>query len=324
MAVGLRALLYPNSVIKTHVQTNIAAGSTKEVALGILSRNGIRGLWRGFFICQAGVIPAHSVYVTQLELSKQSIKRFAASQGVAGNQATQIGSFLGGAIASLSAQLVRTPTDVVAQRLMIQGTKGSATTYASGFHALTTILKVEGLRGLYAGLGAAILVSVPFSATFWGTYASLKYYIGHTVTGLAAAVENAQRIPSHAQAQPVGDFNSMSQGSSGSFRAPFGKWEALVFSSAAFLSATLAAAVTNPIDLVKTRIQTKAKTGRTAEGGRLAQTGAGIRQHLWSIVRYEGWWSLTKGFTSRVMTTGPFSIIGILVYEGTKHMSIKS
>merc|ERR1712146_542606 len=107
------------------------------------------------------------------------------------------------------------------------------------------------------------------------------------------------------------------------FRPPFGIWEAMVFPSAAFISSCVALAVTNPIDLVKTRIQTKAKTGKTAEGGRLAQSGAGILQHLNSIVRFEGWGSLSKGFTSRVMTSGPFAVVGILVYEGTKHYAQK-
>mmetsp|Transcript_28196 Transcript_28196/g.45889 ORF Transcript_28196/g.45889 Transcript_28196/m.45889 type:complete len:392 (-) Transcript_28196:170-1345(-) len=358
MAVGLRGMLYPNSVIKTHVQTNVLTGTTKEVARTIIERNGLRGLWRGFFTCQVGIIPAHSVYVTALECSKQYIKQHLAIQkGFGSRRATQLSSFMGGAAASLCAAVVRTPTDIIAQRLMIQGTKGASTAYSNGFHAFRTILKTEGIRGLYAGLGAAVLVSVPFSATFWGSYSSLKFYIGHSMSGLASTVEERRRrkqnnlsnlsnsrssnssrnmMPAAAQAEAAENqlaaaINASTASSENDeiskgilSKAPFGMWEALVFSSAAFLSASLAVAVTNPIDLVKTRIQTKAKTGRTAEGGRLAQSGAGIRQHLWSIVRYEGWWSLTKGFSSRVLTTGPFSILGILVYEGTKHMSRKS
>mmetsp|Transcript_10676 Transcript_10676/g.19484 ORF Transcript_10676/g.19484 Transcript_10676/m.19484 type:complete len:373 (+) Transcript_10676:160-1278(+) len=339
MAVGLRFVLYPNSVIKTHIQTNSAAGSPISVAKQTIARYGFRGLWRGFFICQAGVIPAHSVYVTSLEFSKTHITRALRSEGSKSSYASssQMGSFLGGATASLASQMVRNPTDVIAQRLMIQGSKGATSSYEGGFHAFRTIFATEGLRGLYAGLSASILVSVPFSATFWGCYTTLKGLIGNSLTHAAALLHTHRereragestngeeyveydssashvRVNTHMAAMPVPRF-----------RAPFGVWEAAVFSSSAFLSACLAVAVTNPIDLVKTRIQTRAKTGKTKEGGKLALKGGSIKQHLRNIVQFEGWWSLSKGATSRVMTTGPFAILGILVYEGTKHYSRKT
>eukprot|EP00467_Chlorarachnion_reptans_P019364 CAMPEP_0114523290 /NCGR_PEP_ID=MMETSP0109-20121206/21212_1 /TAXON_ID=29199 /ORGANISM="Chlorarachnion reptans, Strain CCCM449" /LENGTH=358 /DNA_ID=CAMNT_0001704595 /DNA_START=41 /DNA_END=1117 /DNA_ORIENTATION=+ len=324
MAFALRGALFPNSVIKTHIQTNISTGSATAVAREIVSMHGVRGLWRGFLTCQIGVIPAHSVYVTGLEWSKQHVARLARSEGFAAASANQLGSFAGGAAASLCAALVRTPTDVIASRLMIQGSKGASTIYHDGVHAFMTICQTEGIRGLYAGLGPAILVSVPTSAIFWGTYSSLKSFIGNTLSHAAAAAHHREFV-AHAQSEAVASEASFIAPPAmvGPIRAPFSVWEALVFSSAAFLSSTLAVAVTNPVDLVKTRMQTKAKTGRTAEGGRLAQSGASMRMHLWSIIKYEGWWSLTKGFTSRVMATGPFSIAAILIYEGTKHMSLK-
>jgi len=313
MAVGLRAVLYPNSVVKTYIQTNAAVGSSLQVATLTAQRHGLRSLWRGFLTCQMGIIPAHSVYVTGLEISKQKISRLARREGIQAGTAAQMGSFLGGAMASLGSQLVRTPTDVIAQRLMIQGTAGAAHTYHNGIHAFYSILKTDGIRGLYTGLGAAVLVSVPFSAIFWGTYSILKVRVGHSMSHLAGKFHD-ESTQHRCYVSPA-VYGAAT---------PFGVWEAAVFSSSAFISACAAAAITNPIDMVKTRIQTRAKTGRTAEGGRLAQKGAGIITHLWSIVKYEGWWSLSKGFSSRVMTIGPFSVLGILIYEGSKHISKKN
>eukprot|EP00468_Gymnochlora_sp_CCMP2014_P012804 CAMPEP_0167745360 /NCGR_PEP_ID=MMETSP0110_2-20121227/3108_1 /TAXON_ID=629695 /ORGANISM="Gymnochlora sp., Strain CCMP2014" /LENGTH=288 /DNA_ID=CAMNT_0007629993 /DNA_START=1019 /DNA_END=1885 /DNA_ORIENTATION=+ len=287
----------------------MASGSTLRVAKQTVERFGIRSLWKGFLTCQAGIIPAHSVYVASLECSKEFIARGAIRGGYSDRISRQFSSFAGGATASFLSQLVRTPTDVIAQRLMIQGSAGSSTTYRSGFHALSTILKAEGIRGLYAGLGASILVSVPLSATFWGSYTVLKHQIGTSLSNIAHRQFSNQDVR-----MEYVSYHS---------KAPFGAMEAAVFSSAAFLSACIATAVTNPIDVVKTRIQTRAKTGRTAEGGRLAQSGAGIVRHLYSIIQFEGWRALTKGWTSRVLTSGTFSVLGILVYEGTKHMSRK-
>eukprot|EP00469_Lotharella_globosa_P007967 CAMPEP_0167784518 /NCGR_PEP_ID=MMETSP0111_2-20121227/7681_1 /TAXON_ID=91324 /ORGANISM="Lotharella globosa, Strain CCCM811" /LENGTH=252 /DNA_ID=CAMNT_0007675597 /DNA_START=175 /DNA_END=930 /DNA_ORIENTATION=- len=251
-----------------------------NVARQAIKRGGYRALWRGFLTNQTGVIPAHSVYVTGLEWSKQHITRAANNWGCKPGTSSHIGSFIGGATASFCAQLVRTPTDIIAQRLMIQGSKGSQTTYQNGLHAFQTIVKTEGFRGLYAGLGAAVLVSVPFSALFWSSYTTLKSHIGHSMTHAAAF-----------SAQVFGreEEIDIEVTQTAYFRPPFGIWEAVVFSSSAFISSCVALAVTNPIDVVKTRIQTKAKTGRTAEGGRLAQSGAGIIQHLISIVKFEGW-----------------------------------
>ena len=51
----------------------------------------------------------------------------------------------------MSATLFVQPLDLVKNRMQISGEGGQAKLYKNSFHALTTILKNEGVRGIYAG-----------------------------------------------------------------------------------------------------------------------------------------------------------------------------
>lgn len=90
-------------------------------------------------------------------------------------------SFVGGAMASLSSQLIVVPIDVVAQRLMLLGGSGprggrdpnaraaaaaeaAARHHTSGLSLARSIVAAEGVRGLYRGFGASLAMFVPNSA----------------------------------------------------------------------------------------------------------------------------------------------------------------
>lgn len=316
MIVALRGVLFPNTVIKTHIQTNAMDGRAYGVARSIVQRKGVRGLWKGFMVSQCGRVPAHLSYVLGLEYTKHAATSAIQGLGVSTSKANEMGSFVGGGIAAFIQQLVNTPADVISSRIMLQGSPGAAAEYHGGFHAFRTILASDGVRGLYAGLGPSLMGAVPFSAVFWSSYALLKRHLVPIFSSLEVA--QSSRFASEPEVSLTYGPPAFAQDS-----APFASSELMAFSTAAFCSVVLAAAVTNPLDVVKTRMQTKAKTGSTAHGGLLAQHGAGIFSHLRNIVRFEGWASLSKGFASQVMTHGPFAVIGILMYESSKEYSRK-
>jgi hypothetical protein len=55
------------------------------------------------------------------------------------------------ALASCTAELATVPIDVVKVRMQLQGELGSTAKYKSSLHAFPTILREEGIAGLYKG-----------------------------------------------------------------------------------------------------------------------------------------------------------------------------
>ncbi len=55
------------------------------------------------------------------------------------------------AVASCTAELATVPIDVVKVRMQLQGEGGAAARYKSSLHAFPTIVREEGLGGLYKG-----------------------------------------------------------------------------------------------------------------------------------------------------------------------------
>jgi hypothetical protein len=62
------------------------------------------------------------------------------------------------------------PVDVVKERLQVQSSYKSAFQYSGTIDAFRTIIKQEGLRGLYKGYGATLFSFGPFSAIYFMLY----------------------------------------------------------------------------------------------------------------------------------------------------------
>jgi len=180
---------------------------------------------------------------------------------ITGAQLEGIRSFIGGGCGSVMSQCVIVPVDVVASRLQLQGSVGYKYQYKGGFDAFRQVWRHEGLRGFYRGWGASVLTYAPFSAVWWSTYAVTKGFL-YRKTGVIESSSGMQRGP---------DF--LLQSMSGVVAA---------FSGVMF---------TNPMDVVKTRMQTKTGSSAAAEGG--------ILKNLTTLVKEEGWMAMTKGASVR-------------------------
>ena len=140
------------------------------------------------------------LYLSALEVSKSTSNSMLHRYNLSDTAAVGVASFVGGAMASLSSQLVVVPIDVVAQRLMLLGSApppGTAAARAAakaaaagaaagggadpqrpqrppaaprmtGLQLARQIVAAEGVRGLYRGFGASLAMFVPNSAIWWG------------------------------------------------------------------------------------------------------------------------------------------------------------
>lgn len=125
--------------------------------------------------------------------------------------------FLAGGCASLVGQTITVPVDVVSQKLMVQG-QGEHTAKLKGASTIIReIVKRNGPLGLYRGYLISLMTYAPSSAIWWSSYG--------TYTGMVGSI-----VPSGTPHMLV---------------------LALAGSMAGFTTATL----TNPLDIMRTRLQ---------------------------------------------------------------------
>ncbi|UJR14576.1 hypothetical protein I4U23_001572 [Adineta vaga] len=78
--------------------------------------------------------------------------------------------FLIGGMAGMSATMIVNPLDLVKNRMQMSGAEGATREYRSTFHAITTIIRNEGIRGLYASLSAGLFRQATYTTTRLGVY----------------------------------------------------------------------------------------------------------------------------------------------------------
>jgi solute carrier family 25 aspartate/glutamate transporter 12/13 len=129
------------------------------------------------------------------------------------------------------------------------------------------IVRELGLPGLYKGAGACLLRDIPFSAIYFPTYAKMKTVLANE---------------------------------KGELRA-----QDLLLAGA--VAGIPAASLVTPADVIKTRLQVKAKAGET--------TYDGIRDCFWKVLRQEGPTAFFKGCLARVFRSSPQFGVTLLSYE---------
>lgn len=186
--------------------------------------------------------------------------------------------------------------------------------YRNGIHVLRHILETEGGRGLYRGFFSSLMTYMPSSAIWWATNAIARRNLNWAVYGMPSADTHPQAvatigededeetlshpwneydIPDSVLARPPADLAIL----------------ALSGIAAGFTSAFL----TNPLDVLKTRIQTR-NTG----------SGSGMIGAFKELLRSDGVPGCFRGVRARMMSTVPTSTLLIFSYELVKSLSVKS
>ncbi|MCO5593292.1 hypothetical protein L7F22_047300 [Adiantum nelumboides] len=291
---GVSATLYPMVVLKTRQQ--VSAGNTSSIKLGfrILQSEGVSALYRGFGTSLLGTIPARALYMSALEITKCNVGCAALRIGLPESAAAATANAMAGLSASVAAQLVWTPVDVVSQRLMVQGNKETSNVvckYRGGFDAFRIILRMDGLRGLYRGFGVSILTYAPSSALWWATYCLTQRTLWKT---LGFGVN--RNADGEEQCMPSSPLLVGMQGAS------------------AACAGGVAAVLTTPLDTIKTRFQVM----ESEENKRPT-----IRETLRTLLKEGGWRACYKGLGPRWATMSMSATTMITTYEFLKRMSTK-
>ena len=143
------------------------------------------GLYRGFLVNTFTLISGQC-YVTTYELTRKFVADY--------SQSNTVKSLVAGGSASLVAQSITVPIDVVSQHLMMQRkgekmgrfqVRGSPeghglVAFGQTKDIIRQILRADGLRGFYRGYVASLLTYIPNSAVWWPFY---HFYAGKRELG---------------------------------------------------------------------------------------------------------------------------------------------
>lgn len=166
-----RALTQPLDCIKVRHQLQVEPirkdvgakyTSTFQTLVMMFKEEGIRGLWKGH-------VPGQILSITygfgqfaaydNFNRHSRKIKFF--------DEHSDIRHIVGGGVAGAFGMSIATPFDVVRTRFIAQDHN---TGYKSIFDALSSIIRKEGVRGLFRGLVPSVTAIAPNAAIQFGTY----------------------------------------------------------------------------------------------------------------------------------------------------------
>ena len=322
MFSGVTCMLYPLTVIKTRQMVDSSGRRpTGGVAIvrDIVKQRGVLGLYQGFGTIVVGTLPIRMVYLSTLEVVKARVRGACEALDLP-PMAHGIADAAGGATASLCSQVLGVPIDVVSQRQMVQGVSVRAADggetkmkgYRNGVHAMRSIVKTDGIRGLYRGFGASIVTLVPGSALWWGFYGTYQRAIWSAVP------------ESMGGGGALGRLEVEGEGEGGGAGKAMGGWETPEPSEGTVMGVQIASGLvagatsgflTTPLDIIKTRLQVLS-----------GAPGADARQHTFTstaraLYNEHGAMGFLRGVRPRMTSVAIWGTTMVTTYEFLKRSS---
>ncbi|KAG4184341.1 hypothetical protein ERO13_A09G167300v2 [Gossypium hirsutum] len=260
--------MFPLDTLKTRMQALGASCSVQPVsvrqALGsILKLEGPPGLYRGIAAMGLGAGPAHAVYFSVYELSKQVLSR--------GDPNNSIVHAASGVVATVTSDAVFTPMDMVKQRLQLKNSP-----YKGVAECVRRVVMEEGIGAFYASYRTTVIMNAPFTAVHFATYEAAK----RELMEVSPDTANDERLVIHATAGAG--------------------------------AGALAAALTTPLDVVKTQLQCQGVCGCDKF------SSSSIGNVIETIVKKDGYRGLMRGWIPRTLFHAPAAAICWSTYEASK------
>ncbi|BBN16303.1 hypothetical protein MPTK1_7g05190 [Marchantia polymorpha subsp. ruderalis] len=272
------AVMYPMMTVKSRLQ--VQGGATAGGGGGAASMYMYRGPMHAIYSISAkeGWRTLYKGYATVGQIAPAQALYMATYQTskkvLPGGEENPLVHFCGGVIATLVQSSVMVPTEVIRQRQMVQTTGGEGA-YTGSLHAARTIYQLEGAAALYRGFLLAQMV--------WGPYNAIYLPLWEASKKVAVKFSEAESKEKLAVQYELGS---------------------------AFFSASIASALTNPADIIKTRLQVQGKSNVNS-----STHYNGALDAARSIYRKEGVRGFTKGMSSRVLWVAPSATIMFTTYD---------
>lgn len=278
-SLGENAALYPFTVLKTREQIDRAKGftavsGTVDLFKRTVREEGPRALYRGFWTYSIWTLPSYGLYLLSYKKLHHSF------EGAENASTTRkiVAPMAAGLLADVISNGLYVPIDIVVQRMQMKDSP-----YKSAQDAVQTIWRKEGLRGFYRGFGATVMTYGTMSAVWWMCYENTKELLyKHDPRALYTATIDPSEPNRPAQI------------------------------IAGLLAGAAMTVVSNPLDLVKTRIQTQ-----LSEEGKYRNMLQGLR----TVVREEGYVAFLRGMVPKVVSRAPLMAVSSLLYETVLSLS---
>lgn len=182
MTMMIRVSVYPFTLIRTRLQVQKGKSlynGTFDAFVKIVRSEGAAGLYRGFLVNTFTLISGQC-YVTTYELTRKYVSGYSSSNTVK--------SLVAGGSASLVAQSITVPIDVISQHLMMQrhgeslgrfrissADRKQTIMFGQTREIMMQIFRADGPKGFYRGYVASLMTYIPNSAVWWPFY---HFYAG--------------------------------------------------------------------------------------------------------------------------------------------------
>ncbi|VEU38651.1 unnamed protein product [Pseudo-nitzschia multistriata] len=191
------AVLYPIDSAKTLRQSNPTAYSSVRDALWTMlkSKNALRRVYRGILPAALGAIPSSALYFGAYESSKVTLKRlvFQKNHKNVDSDDYRARLFVHGLAAAsgnVISSFVFVPKEVIKQQLQIRASEATTGTV----QAIGSIVRQNGISGLYAGYGATLLRNIPSATIRFVLYEELKRKWATAPSGESGSSPQTQKL----------------------------------------------------------------------------------------------------------------------------------
>jgi hypothetical protein len=274
-----KLIMHPVDTLKAIIQVDtsvVERPSIIRTLKNISQHEGALSLYRGLPIAVLGSIPGSVLYFGSYEFAKKKLlllENFSKGEFLI--------YFISGMFAETISCIVYVPVDVIKERRQVQSTV-KYFTYKNDLDAIKTIIKQEGIRGYYKAYGATIFSFGPMSAFYFMFY---EYFKGFFVRNDAKTYIQRVKKEGIDELKNVKLDISFTQG--------------MICSA---IAGCLASLITNPLDLVKLRMQVQ-RGGEKYTGQK--QQYRNMIHGLSVIAKTEGFQGMTKGAFTRALYHTP-------------------
>ncbi|KAI9786781.1 MAG: hypothetical protein M1816_007788 [Peltula sp. TS41687] len=285
--------------------------STLDGLRKIARHEGLGTLWRGLSPTLVMAVPANVIYFTGYDWL-----RYNARSPIAKHLPDTYVPLIAGSFARITAATVISPIEMFRTRLQATSTNsrvesaGTRSLYMDTLKGLKDMAQLQGFSSLWRGLSLTLWRDVPFSGLYWWGYETLHE------TFKEARGQRNETIPAEGRSRTRSRSRSREKTTTtltDSFLA-------------GAISGGIAAIVTTPFDVGKTRQQVSLHAGDSSmvtnsTAGALAPEEQSMPRFLWHIFKTEGVAGLWKGWAARCLKVAPACAIMISSYEVGKKMA---
>ncbi|CAD7961982.1 unnamed protein product [Amoebophrya sp. A120] len=174
-AAGSLSICYPLDFARTRLASDVGGGKKTFNGIGdcikkTVANQGIAGLYNGFGASVAGVVVYRGLQMGFMD-SIMGLNPWQKDRGILG----LVTCFVAAQVAGVVARPFNYPFDTVRRRLQMESEKPMADRiYKGTLHCATTIVKTEGITGLYKGIVADVVRGAGSSALVLVAYDRIK------------------------------------------------------------------------------------------------------------------------------------------------------